>query len=76
MSLEDKVNKQEIKFNKDYNIYYESLMSKRKNYRAPKMYEELKIKYKKTDEDMGIKLYNHMRDIQLKYDPDVFKRRE
>lgn len=69
MSIEDK-------FNEDYNEYYRVMMSQQPLVKVERLRYEIKQKYNKTDEDMAIKLYERMREIELKYYPNVFKARE
>lgn len=72
MSLDYLVKKEQ--FNKDYNIYYECVMSTRRTTKARRLYQEIKKEYNLNDKQMTDILYQHMRDLQIKYWPDVFKR--
>ncbi len=66
----------EDKFNKDYEKYYRIAMSQQPLGKVQRLYNDIKDLYNKTDEEMTIKLWDYMREIQLKYYPGVFKTRE
>ncbi len=61
----------DLEFNKDFDNWYNC---NRPIIKKQRLYEEIKVKHNKTDDEMAKYHIEKMRGIQLRYWPDVFKR--